>query len=76
MKKFGTPIGAEPGRAIVKVGLSSVGVPSTLRPGLALSTFFFVFSASWTSASVAGSVALCLVVFCRLESGDPDWAAG
>ena len=33
MKKFGTPIGAAPGVDSEKVGLSSVGVPSRLRPG-------------------------------------------
>ena len=31
MKKFGTPIGAGPGVASEKVGLSSVGVPSLAR---------------------------------------------
>src|SRR4051812_38380942 len=33
MKKFGTPIGAAPGVAIDRVGLSGVGVPSAWRPG-------------------------------------------
>src|SRR5262245_13916024 len=32
MKKFGTPIGAAPGSASEKVGLSTVGVPSGARP--------------------------------------------
>src|SRR4051794_27018587 len=31
MKKFGTPIGAGPGRACVKVGLAVVGTPSGWR---------------------------------------------
>jgi hypothetical protein len=31
MKKFGTPIGAAPGRANEKVGLDEVGVPPLLR---------------------------------------------
>ena len=34
MKKFGTPIGAAPGIASEKVGLSSVGAPSAARPGV------------------------------------------
>ena len=33
MKKFGTPIGAAPGIASEKLGLPSVGVPSSARPG-------------------------------------------
>src|SRR3954471_24972121 len=35
MKKFGTPIGAGPGRASVKVGFAVVGVPSVWRIVLA-----------------------------------------
>ena len=35
MKKFGTPIGAAPGSASEKLGLSCVGAPSTVRPGCA-----------------------------------------
>src|SRR3954451_22354242 len=38
MKKFGTPIGAGPGRARLKVGSAAVGAPSGWR-GLSLSTF-------------------------------------
>src|SRR5215213_3297541 len=41
MKKFGTPIGAAPGVASEKVGLLSVGAPSTARPRC----FFLVLAA-------------------------------
>src|SRR3954462_1167156 len=40
MKKFGTPIGAAPGCASEKVGLSSVGAPSIARPRTLSATFF------------------------------------
>src|SRR3978361_1750121 len=45
MKKFGTPIGAAPGIASEKVGLSSVGAPSIARPGCAFSWRAFLRAA-------------------------------
>src|SRR3954468_346280 len=47
MKKFGTPIGAAPGRASEKVGLAVVGAPSVARPGLDLWPLFLALR--WTS---------------------------
>ena len=46
MKKFGTPIGAAPGCASEKVGLSSVGVPSIARPGTLSAAFFLAWRLS------------------------------
>src|SRR4051812_35734642 len=51
MKKFGTPIGAAPGCASVKPGLSAVGVPSVLRPFPAASFFFFLASLTMDTTS-------------------------
>ena len=46
MKKFGTPIGAAPGSASEKVGLSSVGEPSSARPGCFARAFFLASRSS------------------------------
>src|SRR6188768_1716574 len=46
MKKFGTPIGAAPGCASEKVGLSVVGAPSVARPGTLPATFFLAWRLS------------------------------
>ena len=51
MKKFGTPIGAAPGCASEKVGLSSVGLPSIARPGAFLPRAFFLARRSSSETS-------------------------
>ena len=78
MKKFGTPIGAAPGIASEKVGLSSVGVPSTARPGtLALAFFLASRSSCATSFLLFVLPALNLrLPGCALPEGalpEPPW---
>ena len=76
MKKFGTPIGAGPGSASVKVGLAAVGSPSASRKrvlrgrGAGLTLCGTTTCATFSTTSL-GLVALRFsvpVVFCGLAS--------
>src|SRR3954451_8515275 len=69
MKKFGTPMGAGPGRASDRVGLAGVGWPSgwrrPLATSLALSAASLAFcSASFLAPSTAAAGLLILPVVC------------
>src|SRR4051794_10582041 len=62
MKKFGTPIGAGPGRAAEKVGLAGVGTPSPWRMMVPWGASAMVFAA-FSAASLASLRSALPVVF-------------
>src|SRR3954447_13588653 len=85
MKKFGTPIGAGPGRASEKVGLAGVGTPSVARAGalaLALRTVPEESCSTVLPAPSTSGRALRLVLpdcfwgFCCCWLWDWPWSAG
>ena len=79
MKKFGTPIGAAPGCASEKVGLSSVGVPSAARPRTLVVRLLLgpalELRDELLAVEVAGLELAGCAVGCALESAgrEPPW---
>ena len=73
MKKFGTPIGAAPGSASEKVGLSSVGEPSSARPGCFARAFFL---ASRSSSATSFLLLRLPALNCLFFAGAPVEASG
>jgi hypothetical protein len=58
MKKFGTPIGAGPGRAKEKVGLAGVGTPPLVAGGGGVGAFFLFGFFFFFLVGAAGCVRL------------------